>query len=514
MSEESRLLHEEEARVKRVLNVNRRVDKAQTKKAAGNKRLLLANKINAVPDYMRKRRRIALEKGRGEITGGQDDRERHAILDEAMEKADHDLDDTEFVTENDDPMPDEDDVIYNTMFQPSFPDEPRVILQTFSAFEGDASLVLADLDPSYVIMYDMDVSLVRSIEVFAALNGRMSDDESARLKLYLLSFDASAEQKVFLKSLEREQSAFVRLIQHKQTMPPPILRVEGTQEMQQALATGVVNTYAGGTLPLAMDTRKGQGKNISGSSSMEKRDIAVDVREFRSALPSILHQGGMRLAPVTLTVGDFVLSSVHCVERKSISDLFGSFASGRLYTQAEAMSKHYKIPLLLIEFDPNKANFCLQNANEISVDIRNDSVCSKMVLLSSHFPKLRILWSKSPHETLKIFKALKKNHDEVNVEKAVEVGRNDSVEALLGPPSSKGDAEEEEEEEDEINEAARDMLLRLPGVNIHNARRIMRECDSLADLIALSRMELRTIAGPVTGQKLYTFFHQPYATTT
>ena len=35
-------------------------------------------------------------------------------------------------------------------------------------------------------------------------------------------------------------------------------------------------------------------------------------------------------AAVTLTIGDFVLSPDVCVERKSISDLFGSFKSGRL----------------------------------------------------------------------------------------------------------------------------------------------------------------------------------------
>lgn len=499
MSEESRLLHEEESRVKSVLNLNRHVDKTQTRKQDLQKR----RSLNAIPDYVRKKRRIALEKGRGHITGGQEDRERQAVLDEAIEQADHDLLGSEFFDDHEDRA--RDDVIYENMFQASFPREPRVVLRSFAAFDGDPTLVLADLDPSYVIMYDMDVTLIRSIEVHASLNGLTNDSD--RLKLYLLSFDASAEQKVFQKSLEREQSAFVRLIHHKKTMPPPILRVEGTQEMQQALATGVASTYAGGTLPLAMDTRRGQGKVVGGH---ERRDIAVDVREFRSALPSILHQGGMRLAPVTLTVGDFVLSNVHCVERKSIGDLFGSFTSGRLYTQAEAMSKYYKVPILLIEFDPNKA-FCLQNANEIGVDIRNDSICSKMVLLTSHFPKLRLLWAKSPHETLRIFKDLKSTHDEVDVEKAVEVGRNDSVEVLLSGQRSN---QVEDEEEDEINEAARDMLLRLPGVNVHSARRIMRECNSLADLIGMSRMDLRKIAGPVAGQNLFTFFNQSYAAAT
>jgi len=141
------------------------------------------------------------------------------------------------------------------------------------------------------------------------------------------------------------------------------------------------------------------------------------------------------------------------------------------------------------------------------MDIKTDSICCKMATLTAHFPKLRILWSKSPHETLRLFKGLKVNHEEVDVAKAIEIGKADSLEALLGtnPP---GDGGEEEEEEDEINEAGRDMLLQLPGVNVHIARRIMQECDSLADLMAMDRDKLRAVAGPVTGQKLFTFFHQ------
>lgn len=573
MSEESRLLHEEEARLRGILQVNRRViakkqqqhqertkqqheghllqDSSKESRSSKNtKKRGGRSGLNAVPDHIRKRRRIALEKARGELTGDVEDRERSGVLDDAMAQIDHeDEEDENHHKDHDDAVDDdnvvvdqdqrdqspvevsgkaavasEDDDTYNNMFQASFVDESRIIIRCFEAFDGDPALILADLDPDYVVLYDMDITLVRSLEVCSAMMGRTAKDEGdqdRRLKVYSLTFDASAEQKVFQKSLEREQSAFMRLIHHKQTMPPPILRVEGTQEMQQAMANGgVVSTYAGGSLPLAMDTRRGGGR--ANRSGLEKRDIAVDVREFRSALPSILHQGGMRLAPATLTVGDFVLSNVHCIERKSISDLYGSFASGRLYTQAEAMSKHYKVPALLIEFDPTKT-FCLQSESSMSVDIRNDSICSKMVLLTSHFPKLRILWSKSPHETLRLFKDLKSNHDEVDVAKAVEIGRSESVEALLRPetkPKGTGvgknedDETEDEEEEDEINETARDMLLRLPGITVHTARKIMNECDSIADLIKMNRMDLRKLVGNVPGQKLFTFFHQPYATTT
>ena len=67
---------------------------------------------------------------------------------------------------------------------------------------------------------------------------------------------------------------------------------------------------------------------------MKRKLVIADVREFRGALPPTLLLRGMLLRPVTLAVGDFILSPEMCVERKSISDLFGSFASGRLYAHS------------------------------------------------------------------------------------------------------------------------------------------------------------------------------------
>jgi len=319
MSEESRLLLEEESRVKRILFGNSRNKK---KKDAAKKQK--RGQLNAVPQYLRKRRRIAVEQGRGrDMTASNEDREQQAVLDEAVEATEYDLKKFQKIAEEElKKEQDEEDLIYDTMFKASFVEEPRVVIKSLSSIDKSAvGLALADLNPDYIVLYDFDISFVRSIEVFAALNPFQKEH---CLKVYFLMFAASSEQKVFLKALEREQNAFEKLIHHKKTMPPPVLQVDVTQEMQQALVNGcVAGTYNNGTLPLSMDTRRAKRKT-------EKRDIAVDVREFRSALPSILHRGGMRLAPVTLIVGDFVLSNVHCVERKSISDLFGSFASGRL----------------------------------------------------------------------------------------------------------------------------------------------------------------------------------------
>lgn len=483
MPEEDRLLLEEEGRARRILFGTSSVGKKNSK---------AKRQLNQVPDYLKKRRRIAAERSRGKNWQQADDLERQAVLEDAVGAAEHELEASQDAARQ--LEKDAHEMEEEAMFKATYEDELRVVLKSYSSMDGgDASLLLQDLRPKYVILYDAEVSFIRAVEVNSALCCATDP-----VRVFFLMFEASAEEKNFMKALDREKDAFERLIHHKKTMPLPALHSHATQEMQQAAEQGMVSaSYMGGSLPLAFDSRKGVGKT---DRSKERRDIAVDVREFRSALPSILHQGGMRLAPVTLTVGDFVLSNVHCVERKSISDLFGSFASGRLYTQAEAMSKYYKCPCLLIEFDPSKS-FCLQNVSEIGSEIRSDSVCSKMSLLVMHFPKLRILWSRSPHETLRIFRELKTNHDEVDVDKAVEIGRSESVDGLLEGKAT-------DEDKDEINEAARDMLLRLPGVSVQIARRIMQEVDTLAELAQLSREELRRIAGPATGQKLFTFFRQ------
>ena len=236
----------------------------------------------------------------------------------------------------------------------------------------------------------------------------------------------------------------------------------------------------------------------------------MDVREFRAKLPSVLHQGGMRIAPATLIVGDYILSDVHCVERKSISDFYQSMDnSSRLKEQAEKMSKYYKCPILLLEFDPEKT-FQLQNANELGGEIRKNSITSKLCILVTAFPTLRILWSRSPHETLKVFKKLKQNHQEVDVDKAIEIGTNDAMDELLGGGAD-GYYNEDDDDGDGANEAAVQMLLRLPGVTSQNARNIMRECDSIAELAELSRDKLKLIAGQKAGQKLFTFFRQPFS---
>lgn len=57
-----------------------------------------------------------------------------------------------------------------------------------------------------------------------------------------------------------------------------------------------------------------------------------------------------------------------CVERKSIADLYSSFASGRLYQQVEQMVRFYRTAVLLIEFDESRA-FSFQSISSLGSEI-------------------------------------------------------------------------------------------------------------------------------------------------
>lgn len=64
----------------------------------------------------------------------------------------------------------------------------------------------------------------------------------------------------------------------------------------------------------------------------------------------------------------------------------------------------------------------MQSASDIGEDVAPTSIISKLSLLALHFPRLRIVWSRSLHATAEIFASLKANQDEPDESKALRVG--------------------------------------------------------------------------------------------
>ena len=151
------------------------------------------------------------------------------------------------------------------------------------------------------------------------------------------------------------------------------------------------------------------------------------------------------------------------------------------------MSRHYKIPCLLIEFSPDQP-FSLQPLSDITGDIQVSNICSKIALLTLHFPQLRLFWSRSPHQTVEIFNSVKAHHPDVDVQKAISVG---SAEI-------EGDAQ--------VNITAQELLMNLPGINVHNFRMVLSNVESIAELSGMKEDQLQPLIGPVNAKKLVEYF--------
>ena len=226
-----------------------------------------------------------------------------------------------------------------------------------------------------------------------------------------------------------------------------------------------------------------------------QQSIVVDMREFRSELPSLIHRRGIDIEPVTLEVGDYILTPEMCVERKSISDLIGSLNNGRLYSQCISMSRYYKRPMLLIEFDPTKP-FSLMSRGAFHQEISSNDVSSKLTLLTLHFPRLRILWCPSPHATAELFEELKQNKPQPDATTAMAV----SADSETLPEAEK------------YNPGPQDFLLKMPGINAKNCRSLMNHVKNIAELASLPFDKLASMLGnTASARQLYDFIHTSYA---
>ncbi|KAI0147502.1 DNA repair endonuclease XPF [Xylariaceae sp. FL1272] len=345
------------------------------------------------------------------------------------------------------------------------------------AYEGDQDEhVLEEVRPRYIIMYEPDASFIRRVEVYR------SSHNDRNVRVYFMFYGGSVEEQRYLASVRREKDCFTKLIKERASMSVVMTTdAHGVEDPQEAFLRTVNTRIAGGGRLTA---------------TAEQPRVVVDVREFRSSLPSLLHGRNLNVIPCMLTVGDYILSPNICIERKSIGDLISSFKDGRLYNQAETMFQHYKSPMLLIEFDQNKS-FTLEPFADLSGNLRSvnpnevpSDLQSKIVLLTLAFPRLRVIWSSSPYQTAEIFEGLKTQEPEPDPLAAVRAGLEKDMKA----------------EDQAFNLEPHEMLGVVPGVTPQNLKNLTLVAENVREVANMSVEELEPLIGKEAGRKVAGFF--------
>jgi DNA excision repair protein ERCC-4 len=158
----------------------------------------------------------------------------------------------------------------------------------------------------------------------------------------------------------------------------------------------------------------------------------------------------------------------------------------------------------------------MQTTNEISGDIQQSSIISKVTLLAMSFPNLRFLWSRSPAASAQIMRAISQGHDAPDVHKAMQAGAGSdgrTAAAIMGTTEEECGTDYTARSGDYATEAearlsAQEMLLSLPGITVHNFRGVMDSIRDIAELSTMSEAKLAPLIGPGNGKKLRAFFKQ------
>ncbi|OQR70243.1 DNA repair endonuclease XPF-like [Tropilaelaps mercedesae] len=254
--------------------------------------------------------------------------------------------------------------------------------------------LLVEVRPRSVILFDLHLSAVRTVEVYQAMFPQ------THVELYTLMYIKSVDEQRYLNAVQKEKMAFATLIHEKAAM-------------------AVRNDW--------------------------DEEINIDRGENK--------------------VGDYILTPTVCVERKALQDLIDSLCSGRLYRQAERMCLHYETPVVLIEFSALEA---FSFKNKLQSEMIQKKTIMRLVMLTIHFPKLRLLWSPSPHATAELFELLKSKRPQPSLEEALKV--------------TEKELKHEGASLDRFNPKTTRFLEALPGVGNHTKYKIMRRFATLQDL--------------------------------
>lgn len=90
-------------------------------------------------------------------------------------------------------------------------------------------------------------------------------------------------------------------------------------------------------------------KKLDDYSSKKQIKIIVDHRESRSNVIRFLSQKDIEIETQQLEVGDYILSSRICVERKQVDDFLSSLLEGKLFMQMRKLRDAYSRPILIVE---------------------------------------------------------------------------------------------------------------------------------------------------------------------
>ncbi|MHA1743342.1 MAG: ERCC4 domain-containing protein [Candidatus Heimdallarchaeota archaeon] len=167
-----------------------------------------------------------------------------------------------------------------------------------------------------------------------------------------------------------------------------------------------------------------------------------------------------------LKVGDYVCSEDVCVERKSYDDFVNSIINGRIFEQADALSKNFKKPVIVIE------GYSTRQINENALKA---AVASLLIDFN-----ISLISTKNPYDTAKTVFWIAKKEQSNGGGMAIKVGKKPK----------------------ETKKLQEFIVASIPGISTVLAKRLLNQFGSIEKIFGASAEELGKVVGEKKGKKI------------
>lgn len=209
-------------------------------------------------------------------------------------------------------------------------------------------------------------------------------------------------------------------------------------------------------------------KNQTTLKPKDKILIFADNREFKSKVVKELARKDCIVKPKQLEVGDYILSEVVCVERKTALDFLSSVFDQRIFNQLQNLKNNFEKPILLIEGQDLYSQR----------DVHPNSVRGALASIAIDY-SIPILWAKNQRDTAGILYWIAKR-EQIKEKRSISI-RGEKKPLTLG-------------EKQEF------LVAGLPKVNTKIAKRLLKEFKSPEKVFTTSKEKLKEVQG--IGEKL------------
>ncbi|KAH8739031.1 ERCC4 domain-containing protein [Cryptosporidium ryanae] len=373
---------------------------------------------------------------------------------------------------------------------------PKIIISNPKLnVQGKFWNTLCNYSPHLIIILDPELSIIREIEVYAA----MKKKRDIILKVVIITIQESIRHEKYIQTIKNEENSWNILERHKRTLVVPL------------------NDLTDGDIFTRISTNLHESKK----DTEELKRVIVDSREFRSSLPYRLFCKGIQIIPLTLEIGDYVISRDVCIERKSIKDLISSLNNGRLYTQLQWLTKHYKVPVVLIELENSESLNNRGKQQSFTPLLSNTlDIYNKLILLIRHFPTIKFIWSGNASFSSSIILHIKNNREQPDIISASELNVNILNKEYNNDPISENENNVKGHKKRKITPSsdstkssyyAVTFLRQLPGVNSKNISILTSNYNSLKEIMNSPIEELVQNLGISNGTVLYRALHDNFS---